>query len=71
LNYYEPGSPYAKKYSVGEGLDHLAFKVENLDNALKEAKLTGCRIIKEIRTKGGCRAYVEDPDGIWIELFQG
>ncbi len=71
LNYYQPGSPYAKKYSVGEGLDHLAFKVENLNNALKEAKLTGCRIIKEIKTKGGCWAYVEDPDGIWIELFQG
>lgn len=71
LNYYGPGSPFAKKYSVGEGLDHLAFKVENLDNALKEAKLTGCRIIKEVRTKGGYWVYVEDPDGIWIELFQG
>lgn len=71
LNYYEPGSPYARKYNLGEGLDHLAFKVENLDNALKEAKLKGCRSIKEFRTKSGCWAYVEDPDGIWIELFQG
>jgi lactoylglutathione lyase len=71
LNYYEPDSPYAKKYSVGEGLDHLAFKVENIDNALKEANLAGYRTIKEIRTKSGSWAYVEDPDGIWIELFQG
>jgi lactoylglutathione lyase len=69
LNYYEKGSPYNTKYSVGEGLDHLAFKVDNLDKALKEAKKAGYRTILEMKADGGQWAYIEDPDGIWIELF--
>jgi lactoylglutathione lyase len=69
LNHYEKGSPYNTKYSVGEGLDHLAFKVDNLDKALKEAKKAGYRTILEMKADGGQWAYIEDPDGIWIELF--
>ena len=34
LNCYEKDSPYNTEYEVGEGLDHLAFKVDNLDKAL-------------------------------------
>jgi lactoylglutathione lyase len=69
LNYYEKDSPYNTKYNVGEGLDHLAFKVDNLDKALKEAKKAGYRTILEMKADGSQWAYVEDPDGIWIELF--
>jgi lactoylglutathione lyase len=69
LNYYEKNSPYDTKYVVGEGLDHLAFKVDNLDEALKEAKKAGYRTVLEIKSDGGRWAYIEDPDGIWIELF--
>jgi len=69
LNYYEKDSPYNTKYVVGEGLDHLAFQVDNLDKALEEAKKAGYRVIKEMKTKEGRWAYVEDPDGIWIELY--
>jgi lactoylglutathione lyase len=69
LNYYEKDSPYNTKYTVGEGLDHLAFKVDDLDRALKEAKLAGHRTILEMKSDGGRWAYVEDPDGLWIELF--
>jgi lactoylglutathione lyase len=69
LNYYEKDSPYNTKYSVGEGLDHLAFKVDNLDKALKEAKKAGYHTILEMKADGGQWAYIEDPDGIWIELF--
>ena len=69
LNYYEKDSPYNTKYNVGEGLDHLAFKVDNLDKALKEAKKAGYRTILEMKADGGQWAYIEDPDGIWIELF--
>jgi lactoylglutathione lyase len=69
LNCYEKDSPYNTKYTVGEGLDHLAFKVDDLDKALKEAKLAGHRTILEMKSNGGRWAYVEDPDGIWIELF--
>ena len=71
LNYYEKGSPYATKYSPGEGLDHLAFKVENLEGSLQEAKLAGYPTVAKIDTKNGSWAYIEDPDGTWIELFQG
>jgi lactoylglutathione lyase len=69
LNYYEKSSPYNTKYVVGEGLDHLAFKVDNLDDALKEAKKAGYRTVLEIKSDGSRWAYIEDPDGIWIELF--
>ncbi len=69
LNYYEKDSPFNTKYVVGEGLDHLAFRVDNLEKALEEAKNAGYRTILEMKADGGRWAYVEDPDGIWIELF--
>ena len=69
LNYYEPGSPFAAKYEAGEGLDHLAFQVENLDAALAEAEKAGHPAVKEMKTATSRWAYIEDPNGIWIELF--
>jgi lactoylglutathione lyase len=69
LNYYEEGSPYNTKYTAGEGLDHLAFKVDDLDKTLEEAKLAGYRTILEMKASGGRWAYIEDPDELWIELF--
>jgi len=69
LNYYEEGSPYNTKYTAGEGLDHLAFKADDLDKTLEEAKLAGYRTILEMKASGGRWAYIEDPDGLWIELF--
>jgi lactoylglutathione lyase len=70
LNHYEKDSPYNTKYVVGEGLDHLAFKVDDLDKALDEARRMGHKTILQIEANGGRWAYIEDPDGIWIELFQ-
>jgi lactoylglutathione lyase len=69
LNYYGKDSPYNTKYSAGEALDHLAFKVDDLDKALEEARKAGHRTLLEMKADGGRWAYVEDPDGIWIELF--
>lgn len=69
LNYYEMDSPYNTEYSVGEGLDHLAFKVENLSKALEEARLSGHPAVLEIKDDGSRWAYIEDPNGIWIELY--
>jgi lactoylglutathione lyase len=69
LNYYEKDSPFNTKYTAGEGLDHLAFKVDNLDKALEETRKAGYRVILEMKAKEGRWAYIEDPDGIWIELF--
>jgi len=69
LNYYEKSSPYHTEYVVGEGLDHLAFKVSDLDKALDEARSSGHRTVLEMKADGGRWAYIEDPNGIWIELF--
>jgi lactoylglutathione lyase len=69
LNYYEKDSQYNTKYVVGEGLDHLAFKVDDLDKALEEAKKAGHRTLLQMKADGGRWAYIEDPDGNWIELF--
>ena len=69
LNYYEESSPYNTEYNVGEGLDHLAFKVDDLDKALEEARKAGYRTILEMKADGGRWAYIEDPNGIWVELF--
>lgn len=69
LNYYEADSPYNTEYIVGDGLDHLAFKVEDLDKALEEAERFGHQAIQEVRTETGRWVYIEDPNGIWIELY--
>ncbi len=70
LNCYEEDSPYNTKYAAGEGLDHLAFKVGSLDKALEEARAAGHPTVLELKADGGRWAYIEDPDGIWIELFE-
>lgn len=69
LNYYEKDSAFNTAYAVGEGLDHLAFKVDDLDKALEETRKAGYRVLLEMQSKEGRWAYIEDPDGIWIELF--
>jgi len=69
LNYYEKTSPYYTEYIPGEGLDHLAFGVDDLDKALKEAQKAGHPTVLEMKADGSRWAYIEDPNGIWIELF--
>ena len=69
LNYYGKDSPYYSDYMTGEALDHLAFSTEDLNEALKVARTNGYRVISEHKSNGNSWAYVEDPNGIWIELF--
>jgi catechol 2,3-dioxygenase-like lactoylglutathione lyase family enzyme len=69
LNYYERDSPYCIEYLVGEGLDHLTFKVDNLDEALEKSKLSGYSVKDEHRQGSFRWAYIEDPNGIWIQLY--
>jgi catechol 2,3-dioxygenase-like lactoylglutathione lyase family enzyme len=71
LNHYDKDSPYDTRYSVGEGLDHLAFGVSDLDAALREARALGYGVAHVVKTETSRWGYVEDPNGIWIELFQG
>ena len=69
LNYYEVGSLYRVEYSVGEGLDHLTFKVDDLDEALKKMDLAGYHVKDKHKQRKFRWAYVEDPNGIWIQLY--
>ena len=71
LNHYDEDSPYNEKYVVGEGLDHIAFAVPDIDEALAAAKKAGCPARADVKTKTSRWAYIEDPNGIWIELVKG
>ena len=76
FNYYEDGSPFATPYEAGEGLDHLGFKVDDLKATLEILRGKGVRValepFEETSEKGttGTLAFVQDPNGIWIELYQ-
>jgi len=69
LNYYEGDSPFNAEYVVGEGIDHLAFQVDDLDRALAEARRAGYPSVLEVKTETSRWAYIKDPNGIFIELF--
>ena len=69
LNYYQEDSPYYTEYKVGEGLDHLTFKIDDLNKVLEEAKLSGYPTIDEHRIGNSRWVYIEDPNGIWIQLY--
>jgi lactoylglutathione lyase len=69
LNHYGEESPYHSEYVVGDGLDHLAFKVDDIDAALREAERLGHPCILDVTTEQSRWAYIEDPNGIWIELI--
>ncbi|SRR5579871_1143134 len=74
LNYYEEGSPFGVAYKNGEELDHLAFDVEDLSDAVEELRKQGVEIIVEPYSIGASlgwkEAFVRDPNGIWIELLE-
>jgi lactoylglutathione lyase len=69
LNHYEKGSKFDTKYVPGEALDHVAFQVGDLDAFLEDAKKAGYPVRQEMRVGNNRWAYIEDPNGIWIEVF--
>jgi lactoylglutathione lyase len=69
LNYYPQGSVFDARYEVGEGLDHLGFKVDDLDGAIAEAQRAGYPVVQEMRSATSRWVYIQDPNGIWIELY--
>lgn len=57
------------EYKNGDEVDHLAFEVEDVDEALIELRSQGVEVAMEPFNEGNGRlAFVKDPDGIWIEL---
>jgi catechol 2,3-dioxygenase-like lactoylglutathione lyase family enzyme len=71
INYYPDNSPAGGPYNRGSEADHLAFKVEDVDEAVAYLKGRGYPPVFGPETYGDWRvAYVADPDGIWIELLK-
>ncbi|HXW67808.1 MAG TPA: VOC family protein [Thermoplasmata archaeon] len=70
LNVYPPDSPYASPYSVGEGLDHLGVEVPDARAVIERLRAMGARIAIEpwLERDRYWIGFVEDPDGIWIEI---
>jgi len=78
LNWYPEGSSYDVPYSPGEGLDHIAFRVNDATETLKELIAKGVEAVELLpplregraATYSFKLAYVKDPDGNWIELLE-
>ncbi len=73
LNWYELGSRFGAPYANGEELDHLAFECDDVEQAVRELESKGAKVRVRSREIGGSlgwrEAFVEDPNGIWIELI--
>ena len=76
LESIDPESPIAKFIAVkGQGVQHLAFRVADIDTALAELKAKGVRLIDETprRGAGGARIAFLHPKstgGVLIELCE-
>ena len=71
LNWYPEGSVHATPYIPGEGLDHLAFVVDELDTTYKELLAKGAKLTNiDPSATDGWFAYVKDPDDNWIEIYR-
>ncbi len=73
LNWYPPGSRHATPYLPGEGLDHIAFRVDDAPRflaRLRQYGVEGTGGHADHQLPDGTRvAYVTDPDGNWIEIY--
>ena len=71
-----PDGPVAKYIEKkGQGIQHIAFRVENIDEALKELKEKGIRLIDEKPRKGAGGAQIaflhpKATGGVLVELCQ-
>jgi methylmalonyl-CoA/ethylmalonyl-CoA epimerase len=72
----DPEGPIGKYIAArGEGVQHLAFQVDDLDAALAELKSSGIRLIDEVprRGAGGARIAFIHPKsshGVLVELCE-
>jgi catechol 2,3-dioxygenase-like lactoylglutathione lyase family enzyme len=78
LNWYAEGTVYATPYVPGEGLDHIGVRVASVTRTLK--RLADMGVYPSTRELGGTEdtrvtssghniAYIKDPDGNFIELY--
>jgi lactoylglutathione lyase len=67
LNFYPDQPPYRE----GDELDHLGFRVHGLPETIVRLVGLGARLrIPEFEDGGSRLAFLSDPDGVWIELYE-
>ncbi|MCI4331986.1 MAG: VOC family protein [Thermoplasmata archaeon] len=69
LNYYAPGNPHYEPVRKGTEFDHFGFRVSDVQAWADRAEKAGGKIVLRIVETHENLAYVEDPDGVWIEFF--
>jgi len=71
-----PDGPVAKYIEAkGEGIQHIAFRVENIEEALAELKQKGVRLIDEKPRKGAGGAKIafihpKETNGVLVEICE-
>ncbi|MBC8175987.1 MAG: methylmalonyl-CoA epimerase [Desulfobacteraceae bacterium] len=72
----DPDGPVAKYISArGEGVQHIAFRVEDIDKALEELKEKGVRLIDQTPRKGAGGARIafihpKETNGVLVEICE-
>ncbi|MDG6906664.1 MAG: VOC family protein [Nitrososphaerota archaeon] len=62
-----------RDWTDGDQLDHIAFAVADVPEAVEEFRRKGVEIAKEPYSLKGSQkkiAFIKDPNGIWLELIQ-
>ncbi len=57
----------------GDQLDHIAFRVSDMDAAMAQFRAAGVTVAKEPYSLTGGKsriAFITDPDGIWLEIIE-
>ena len=60
-------------YAIGNRYEHLALEVDDLPATIERLRAQGVKIVKDVKSApGGGRkiAFVEDPNGIPVELLE-
>ena len=60
-------------WTSGDELDHLAFNVPNMDEAMTKFRRNGVEIAREpysLRNSTSKIAFIKDPNGIWLEVIE-
>lgn len=67
-----PNAPVRPSYPEARGLRHLAFEVNNIDEAIAELNLHGieCEPIRIDEFTGKRFTFFEDPDKLPLELYE-
>ncbi|MGI0054875.1 MAG: VOC family protein [Thermoplasmata archaeon] len=71
LNWYPPASPFATRYTPGDGLDHVGFRIARKAAFVRRALARGVKPALQPSDRNGVPGvyYFHDPDGNWVEVF--